>query len=249
MTIAQITDLHIGTQNENTLSVDVRHNFLMILGELKKLEPDYIIITGDLCFDTGKIEIYKWIKAKLDKLEIQYILIPGNHDDRAMMREVFEIDYTQEQEEIFFAKRLGKQRALFLDSSQAMMSEVQLKWLKRQLKQSADENLLIFTHYPPFKVGVPFMDMNYTFQNSAETIEILSSYPSNIFLFCGHYHTDRLISLNKLHVQITPSIIWQLDTESEEFKVDNYRTGYRIIKLHQDKVISSLHYLEGKRNA
>ena len=246
MVLAQITDLHIGQPNENTYGVDVRHNFLMILGEIKTLEPDYIIITGDLCFDKGNLEIYHWIKSKMDKLEIPYVVIPGNHDDRAMMRSVFEIDYTQEEDEIFFAKRLGKHRALFLDSSQANMSEIQHKWLKRQLKQSADEHLLIFTHYPPSKAGVAFMDTKHCYKNISETLEVLSEYPSNIYLFCGHYHTDRKISIDNLHIQITPSIICQIDPYSEDFKVDNYRAGYRMIAFDKESLITSLHYLEGK---
>lgn len=246
MLLAQITDLHIGQTDENTYGVDVRHNFLMILGEIKTLDPDYIIITGDLCYEHGDIAIYQWIKSKMDNLEIPYLVLPGNHDDSALMKEVFEIDYTQEEDEIFFAKRLGKHRALFLDSSKANMSDIQLKWLKRQLYQSADEHLLIFTHYPPIKVGIPFMDKKYSYKGSSELLEILSDYPSNIYLFCGHYHTDRKIALNKLHIQISPSIIWQIDPYSQDFKIEHYRTGFRMITVKKESIITSLHYLEGK---
>lgn len=246
MIIVQITDLHIGQANADTYGVDIRHNFLMVLGELKTLDPDYIVITGDLCYEYGELEIYRWIKSKMDNLKIPYLVIPGNHDDSAMMREVFEIEYTQEEDEIFFAKRLGKQRALFLDSSQASMSDIQLKWLKRQLKQSADEPLLIFTHYPPMKAGVPFMDTKHSYKESSELLEILEEYPSNIYLFCGHYHIDRLLSQNKLHVQISPSIICQIDSYSKEFKIDHYKAGYRVIELSKESLITSLHYLEGK---
>jgi len=246
MLLAHITDLHIGQTNENTYGVDVRHNFLMILGELKSLDPDYIIITGDLCYEHGDLEIYTWIKSKMDKLEIPYLVIPGNHDDCAMMREVFEIDYTQEETEIFFAKRLGKHRALFLDSSKASMSDIQLKWLKRQLYQSADEHLLIFTHYPPLKADVGFMDLKHSYKDPTELLEILSEYPSNIYLFCGHYHTDRKISLSKIHVQISPAIICQIDPYSKDFKIENYRAGYRMITVKKESLITSLHYIDGK---
>ena len=246
MLLAQITDLHIGQPKENTYGVDVRHNFLMVLGELKTLDPDYIIITGDLCYEHGDLEIYRWIKTKMDNLDIPYLVIPGNHDDSEMMQEVFEIDFTQEEDEIFFAKRLGKHRALFLDSSKASMSDIQLKWLKRQLYQSADEHLLIFTHYPPVKAEVAFMDLKYSYKGSAEILEILSGYPSNIYLFCGHYHTDRKISINKLHIQISPAIICQIDPYSEDFKIDNYRAGYRTISIKKESLITSLHYLDGK---
>ena len=65
MRILQITDLHIGGVHEDTFGVDVRKNFDTILEKARKSAPDLIVITGDLCFETGNKEIYYWIHSKL----------------------------------------------------------------------------------------------------------------------------------------------------------------------------------------
>ena len=46
---------------------------------------DLVVISGDLC-DTPTKEEYDHLKGLLAPLKIPFIGIPGNHDDRAMMR-------------------------------------------------------------------------------------------------------------------------------------------------------------------
>ena len=48
MHLIQITDLHIGFEDEETNGVDVRNNFLKTLGAISKEQVDALIITGDL---------------------------------------------------------------------------------------------------------------------------------------------------------------------------------------------------------
>jgi Icc protein len=246
MKIAQITDLHIGLVGQETYNVDVRDNFLIILGEVVFDQPDLIVVTGDLCFDQGDLGIYKWIKDKLDNTTIPYLVLPGNHDDAKMMMEVFEIDFSNSDEEIYFAKKLAKTTALFLDNSQAQHSENQKKWLKRQLHQ-ADKNLLIFTHYPPVKCKVEFMDKNYALKDTKDILDIFHSFEKNIYLFCGHYHTEKIVHIDNLHMAITPSTYMQINPNSTDFEVESYLIGYRLIELSKSKCMSRVKYIEGKK--
>ncbi len=244
MKIAQITDLHIGLEGQDTYNVDVRHNFLQILGEVVFAEPDLVVLTGDLCFDEGDEKIYTWIKDKLDNTNIPYLLIPGNHDDATIMKDVFEIDYSHGEDEIYFAKKLSKTTALFLDSSKAFHSENQKKWLKRQLHQ-ADKNILVFDHYPPALCDVTFMDEKYSLQDKEDMQKLFHAYGKNIYLFCGHYHTDKLVHLDNLHITITPSTYMQIDTQSTDFLVDSYRPAFRLINLSKNSCMSAVKYIEG----
>lgn len=246
MKIAQITDLHIGFDGQDTFNVDVRDNFLLILGEVVFEEPDLIVITGDLCFDQGDKSIYLWIKERLDNTEIPYHVIPGNHDDAEMMMEVFEIDYSHSEDELYFAKKLSKTTALFLDNSKASHSDNQKKWLKRQLHQ-ADKNLVVFSHYPPAKCNVAFMDNKHPMKDMKDIQELFHKYKKNIYLFCGHYHAEKMIHLDNLHISITPSTYIQINPNKEEFEVDSYQIGYRLIELSKSKCMSRVKYIEGKK--
>ena len=245
MKIVQITDLHIGLEGQDTYNVDVRDNFLQILGEVVFAKPELIVVTGDLCFDLGQKDIYLWIKEKLDNTNIPYLVLPGNHDDAALMMDIFEIDYSHAEDEIYFAKKLNKTTALFLDNSKASHSDNQKKWIKRQLHQ-ADKNILVFTHYPPAKCKVTFMDENYCLQDRKELQELFHDYDKNIYLFCGHYHTEKTIHLDNLHIAITPSTYFQIDPNTDDFKVDSYRIGFRLIEVSKNRCMSATNYIDGK---
>ena len=59
MRILHLTDLHIGEEGEDTYGVDVRANFLDILSKIPLMQPDLLVVTGDLCFRDGQEKIYR----------------------------------------------------------------------------------------------------------------------------------------------------------------------------------------------
>ena len=89
MRIVQLTDLHIGLENEDTYGVDVRHNFLQILDKAKAQRPDLLVISGDLCYRDGDARIYEWIKGHLDQSGLPYEVMSGNHDDPVLLARSF----------------------------------------------------------------------------------------------------------------------------------------------------------------
>src|SRR3989304_236001 len=87
--IIQITDLHIGWQDEMPYGVNVRQNYELLLSALKNEQFDFLAISGDLCFRDADVDSYQWIKRKLDLSSYKYYLIPGNHDDPDLIARVF----------------------------------------------------------------------------------------------------------------------------------------------------------------
>ena len=92
MRIIQLTDLHVGEAGELGYGVDVRANFLKILDAARQLNPDRIVVTGDLCMHTGSAPVYEWMKAQLDDTGIGYEVISGNHDTPTLLSEVFGLE-------------------------------------------------------------------------------------------------------------------------------------------------------------
>mgnify|MGYP006306231101 CR=1 FL=1 len=70
MRIIQLTDLHVGRESDSTFGVDVRKNLNDLLRAVHQSQPDHLVISGDLCYDVGDVEIYQWIKKRLDLLNI-----------------------------------------------------------------------------------------------------------------------------------------------------------------------------------
>ena len=75
MQIVQISDLHVGSQF-------LQEKFDILVDEINKLNPDVIVITGDLT-NEGLMHEYEQCKSLLTKFTTKKIIaISGNHDYR-----------------------------------------------------------------------------------------------------------------------------------------------------------------------
>ena len=83
MRIAHISDLHITGEN---FVKEWGENLIKILNEI---EPDIVVITGDLT-DDGYIHEYEVVKDYLDRINAKKLVVPGNHDARNKGYEIFE---------------------------------------------------------------------------------------------------------------------------------------------------------------
>ena len=246
MKLIQITDLHIDRAGECPFNIDVRKNFFDILNAVMAEQPEYLVLSGDLCYREGEDIIYRWIRAQLDELPFPYEIIAGNHDNSVLMAETFERPHLLTGTEMYFAKKLGKQPCLFLDTAIGRHSDNQIKWLKRQLK-ICQSNLIIFMHHPPFKAGTPFMDLNHSLQDMEQIQNLFADFPYQISIFCGHYHIEKTIVHNNVTLMMTPSCFFQMGQEKEEFSVDHHRIAYRIINLEKGTLRSTVRYLPGNK--
>lgn len=239
MRIAQITDLHIGKPGECPNGVDVRKNFLNVLNDIKRYKCSYIVITGDLCFTDPDSEVYSWIKEELNRSEIKYDVISGNHDDSKMVAEAFGYQ-TDNENQLYYKRKYKDWMFLFLDTSTSCISDRQIKVIQASQK---DDKLLIFTHYPLLTSGVKYMDRKYPFKDTSKINRILNSAPKSLNVFTGHYHVDKTIIDKNINLFITPSTYFQIDQESDEFGIDNIVPGWRVIEIKSNCFHTAVHYI------
>lgn len=244
MRILQITDLHIGGVHEDTFGIDVRKNFNTILDKARSSAPDHIVITGDLCYESGNKDVYNWIHAKLESLNIPYSIIAGNHDNSSMMAEVFGLNNLMQKESLYYNLQFEGHKVLYLDTSRDVLPKDQLQWLKAELS-NGEGRVVIFMHHPPAQVGVPFMDENYPLKNYEEVQKILLEVDREIHVFCGHYHIEKTLKIENLNIHITPSTFFQLDQQSESFKVDHHKIAYRELDWSSSGFDTQVHYFQG----
>lgn len=81
--IAHVSDLHI---SENAFDEAV---FMEAVSEINKLQPDMIILTGDIT-ENGYYKEYKQAIKYLDMFEAPLFAVPGNHDSRNLGYQGFE---------------------------------------------------------------------------------------------------------------------------------------------------------------
>lgn len=247
MKLIQITDLHIGKESEHiSFSVDVRKNFLQSLLSVRNIGPDFVVLTGDLCYDMGEPEVYSWIRTQMEAIGVPFYVISGNHDESVQLATSFGLSADLHGQELYYARNLNGAPAFFLDSGRGYMSDQQLDWLREGIRSSTGR-LLIFIHHPPLLGAMPFMDHNYPLENPERLLELIYNYPYPVFLFCGHYHTDQVLHAHNLTAYLTPSYFFQIDPYDADFKVDSFQYGFREIDVLGDLLITRTRYFEGNR--
>lgn len=241
MRIIQLTDLHVGEAGELGYDVDVRANFLKILQATRQLKPDRIVVTGDLCMNTGSSSVYEWLKGHLDSTGIPYEVISGNHDDPALLAGAFGKTADLHGTELYFYKDWDGVPCLFLDTTIAELSAQQLQWLKDCL-QTIDRSVVVFMHHPPMLANMPWMDEKYPFQMREAVQEVFFAHPFAVHVFCGHYHVEKTVQQRNLTMHITPSCYFQIDPHAAEFKIHHYNIALREIEVAGDTLQHSVFY-------
>jgi 3',5'-cyclic-AMP phosphodiesterase len=240
MKIVQFTDIHIGAKEEETRNVDVRKNLDAVLAAIADENADMHVLTGDLCFKEPGEDIYSWIGKQLAEQNIHPLVIPGNHDNSVMLAHHFDMPLTGS--EVYFERETGDTRILFLDTGRGKMSSRQWSWLGDRINSQG--KLMIFMHHPPVHTFVPFMDDNHAFAQQDKFQQLLACRNDCVDVFCGHYHVDKSVALGNLHVHITPSCFFQIRDDIEEFGVDHYRIGYRVIEVDGGVLAHGVRYLD-----
>ncbi|MBP7272679.1 MAG: metallophosphoesterase [Saprospiraceae bacterium] len=237
MKIIQLTDLHIGAPHEATNGVDVLHNIKTILSEIFNEQPDYLVLTGDFCFNRPHPFAYTWLAEQLAEVSIPIRVIGGNHDDIQLLADTFRHSGQLKKDSFYYSDTFGGIPFLFLDSHTNAIDEQQLDWLQAQLAVS--QEVYLFVHHPIMLAQHRFMDAKYPLRNHAAVTKILHEHSHPVYAFCGHYHTDKVIHSRNIHLHITPSCILQIASQPAEFTIDHYRVGYRIIQIDANKTLTT----------
>ena len=91
------------------------------------------------------------------------------------------------------------------------------------------------------------MDSKHRLQDMDDIQSILYTYPSPIYVFCGHYHVEKVIHSQNMHLHITPSCYVQIGQEKAEFEAVDYRIAMRIIDVDNHVVKTSVQYFDGAK--
>ena len=165
----QISDLHVvpppGRLGQRLDSAAMlRETIARISTDLPKYgEVDAIIVTGDLS-ERGDAESYRLVAQELDGLSVPWLAIPGNHDDRAVMRSCFAGRPGMEGDgRINWVLDVSDVRLIGLDTvipgqGGGEIDAETLDFLDGALQDAASRPVLLATHHPPFSCGIRFMD-------------------------------------------------------------------------------------------
>lgn len=190
MIIAQISDCHIrapGKQLYGALDTGGYLTRAVAAIAACQTRPDVVLVTGDLV-DAGLVQEYAHLREILSALPMPYRLIPGNHDARASLREVFVgLDYLGCDGFIQYVDDSWPVRLIGLDSldvghERGLLCRARLDWLDARLAEARRPTLL-FVHHVPYRTG------SYHFDN-----EFMEGAEAFAAVVAKHAHVERVVA-------------------------------------------------------
>lgn len=144
MLIAQVTDIHASRNNDNLRRFD------RALEWLEHINPDVLVLTGDL-IDEQWHEGYQLIFDRLSQKKWPSLVMPGNSDDRGMMRSIWGTQGWAEDapdNSLHFVHHLSNIRLIGLDSTIEGKNSGDvinhLEWLEKQLQNGVQQHRFYF---------------------------------------------------------------------------------------------------------
>jgi 3',5'-cyclic-AMP phosphodiesterase len=212
--VAQISDLHIKAPGLLAYGrVDTAAALTRCVDALNRLapSPDLVVISGDLV-DAPSREAYEHLASLLARLRIGFAAIPGNHDDRRLMRAMMQAgdERAPGTGPINVACAVGEVDLLLLDSTvpgcdYGELSDETLSWLDAALAASPTRPALLFLHHPPFATGIAHMDVQ-NLHNANSLAALLRKHRRVQLIAAGHVHRAIVTNFAGVTATICPAL-------------------------------------------
>ncbi len=213
------------------MGLDVEKRFRSVLADARALEPDAYFLTGDFCAHEPQAGVYDRLKNLLGDLGVPVCITAGNHDSREMLRHAFDLGGAA-QDPIYYHRQIGGRSFLFLDTSMGIVDDAQLDWLSDRLAAYPESEIVM--HHPPVQLGIPFMDGKYPLRGTERLHEILTADGVTRRIFCGHYHSVRVVTHRNLQVYLCPPTSFFIDARAEEFLLRERNPAYHYLEWTDD---------------
>ena len=205
---------------------------------VNRLKPDFVVITGDLVNNkdsASQITEFKRLTSMINK-NIKVWYVPGNHD---IGQPPTKIDIDK------FIANYGHDRFAFkhkestfiglnsciIKSDNPGEEEIQMKWLRTELDNSATSNhIIVFTHYP-FFINTPDEPETYSNISIAKrnTYFTIFNEKGVDAVFAGHLHNNGAGKSGNVEM-ITTNAVAKSNGKGP--------SGIRVIKVYPDRIES-----------
>lgn len=228
--IAHISDLHI---SDDAFDEAV---FMQAVTEINNLQPDMIILSGDVT-NNGYYRQYQQAIKYLDMFDAPLFAVPGNHDARNLGHQSFEeligeSSWKLTKEDDFMVIGLDSSSP---DEDRGHVGNPQRMWMEHQLDQCVINDLssIIVLHHHVIPIPNTGRERN-VLSDAGDLLKTLTTHEVDLIL-CGHKHVPNVwrindtivvnagsISSNKLRGKIGNSYnVYIIDDDTIEIFLNN----------------------------
>lgn len=253
-TFAHITDFHIGDPRgfrENINQTLGWKSIKKCIEEINLLQPDFVIISGDLVY--GQLYPYEYSREYkkcyeiLQLFDVPTFLCPGNHDGYKRYREDG-LDFWQTYfGPLYYSFDYGNYHFTAINSYDApaplrscllfiplnwggYISDLQLHWIETDFASHQNQSLFVFLHHNPLweTLNESFTGLSYL---NRKELQILAKTYGVEMVLAGHIHQDSVQVVNET-VYLTTT------TPGSETRNEDGYWGFRMIDIKNGKVVS-----------
>jgi 3',5'-cyclic-AMP phosphodiesterase len=243
--VTQVSDLHFGASWPAGDPAAVLARAVDAVNRMPD-KPVAVLISGDLC-DVATAANYELAREGLSRLEAPFYVLPGNHDDRALMRECFGLP-GEGAEPIQYAVGLDGFRVIVLDtivpnSDAGALDRGRLGWLEAELARAPEQPTLIAMHHPPLLTAVPVWDEIALAAADREALErLVAANPQVLGCVAGHLHRTVVSDLGGKPVLAIPSTYEQakLDFRLTDFEMSNDPPAFAVHTVVEGRLVSHI---------
>ena len=206
-----ISDIHMRDSSlyKNANPRDYLHRALLGINHYFE-QARACLLLGDIA-DSGSNPSYQGVYEQLQSVPMPIYATVGNHDNRAIMQHHFPASYNDDG----FAQNANRLamdwRLIVLDSklegqAYGEICFTRLAWLRTQLQNCSEHNIIIAMHHPPGPLGVPALD-DIALGNGESLYEVLEPHRDRIrMLLCSHFHLSISASWRGFPVHAVPAL-------------------------------------------
>ncbi len=216
MKIAHISDLHIIASEEipSILRADAMARARALMADLSAFPGlDLVVITGDNVNDEKPAE-YAVLADVLAGLSVPFLILPGNHDDRTLLRATVPDRSYADAERLHHLWQAGDLRVIILDTLAqgevgGRLLPAQLGWLEQVLAAPFAGHTMVALHHPPCPPAMGRLDRNILIEGNDRLRDLLDALPRPPTLLCGHMHRPFTAQFGRSFVSAATSTAFQ----------------------------------------
>jgi len=191
VTIAHISDPHVGSP------YFVPNLMTRVISELNELQPDAVVVTGDLTNEGFRQEYKAWV-AYAERIQAPIYTVPGNHDSR-------NVGYLHFEDLIgprMWSVDIQGVRIVGMDSSEPDQDEGKVgrghyEWVAREFLQPAQLRMFVLHHH---LLPIPGTGRERsTVMDAGDLLEVLVHAGVHVVL-SGHKHVPYVWRLEDMYV-------------------------------------------------
>lgn len=245
--LAQISDLHLGERPRD--GADPETCLRAVVKALKAMpdRPDAVLVSGDLA-EHAKPKEYRLAQKVIGKLGVPIYGLPGNHDDRATMREVLGLgDPDAGDAPLDYTIDFGPLRLIVVDSTipgedRGGFDPGQLERLDAELAATPTP-AIVAMHHPPLTTTMPDWDgVNLPVAEREALAAVIARHPAAKAIVAGHLHRVTVSTLAGRPVLAAPSTCLQArpDFGMERVRLYSGAPGFAIHALRGEELASQI---------